>query len=315
MYPLFLPSTLFPLLGSHFLEGKTIKILFLFTEIVYWRRMRDWIIKGFFYLGCALVAIFVVFLIFKEKNKSNEIVLYGNVDVRLVDISFRIPGRVEKLFFEEGDLVKTGQLLCLLDRTPYDSEYNQAAANVRATEANLKLSEILLKRRQELIGIGGVSQEDLDSAQANYDQLAANLQLSIAALAVQRDNLTYTEVFAPTDGIILSRVREPGTVVNPGDPVYTLSVLSPVWVRAFVSEPDLGKIYSGMPAEIRTDSGQTFKGQVGFISPMAEFTPKTVETTELRTDLVYRLRVYAENPDWRLKQGMPVTVILKHDSH
>ncbi|MBX7065635.1 MAG: efflux RND transporter periplasmic adaptor subunit [Parachlamydiales bacterium] len=275
--------------------------------------MRDWIIKGSFYIGCILAAILATYFIFREKIQNSDLVLYGNVDVRLVDIGFRIPGRVEKLFFEEGDLVKEGQLLCILDKTPYDSEYNQAAANVKATMANLKLAEILLKRRKELIGIGGVSQEDVDSAQANYDQLVANLQLSEATLAVQKDNLTYTEVFAPTDGIILSRVREPGTVVNPGDPVYTLSVLSPVWIRAFVAEPDLGKIYYGMPAEILTDTkgAPVYKGQIGFISPMAEFTPKTVETTQLRTDLVYRLRIYAENPDWRLKQGMPVTVKLK----
>ncbi|MBU6383362.1 MAG: efflux RND transporter periplasmic adaptor subunit [Verrucomicrobia bacterium] len=275
--------------------------------------MRDRILKLLFCIGCVTIAILVTYFILKEKKEDGELTLYGNVDVRLVDIGFRVPGRVQQLFFEEGDLVKEGQLMCLLDKTPYDAEYNQAAANVNATLANLKLSEILLKRRKELIGIGGVSQEDVDSAQANFDQLVANLQLSEASLAVQRDNLTYTEVLAPTDGIILSRIREPGTVVNPGDPVYTLSVLSPVWIRAFVDEPDLGKIYYGMPAEITTDTkdAPVYKGQIGFISPMAEFTPKTVETTQLRTDLVYRLRIYAENPDWRLKQGMPVTVKLR----
>jgi len=260
----------------------------------------------------ALLAIAEYFFLRREKT-AEEIVLFGNVDVRLVDIGFRISGRVDQLFFEEGDVVKEGQLLAVLDKTPYDAQFQQAAATVNAVAANLGNAKTLLKRRKELIGVGGVSQEDLDNSQANYNQLFANWMQAKAGLQVQRDNLVYTEVFAPTDGIILSRVREPGSVVNPTDPVYTLSVASPVWIRAFADERDLGKIYYGMRCEIYTDTkgSPVYKGQVGFISPMAEFTPKTVETTQLRTDLVYRLRIYAENPDWRLKQGMPVTVKLK----
>jgi HlyD family secretion protein len=279
--------------------------------------MRNWVIKIFILISVvAIVAIAEYFLLKNEKTKT-ELVLFGNVDVRLVDMGFRVSGRVQELFFEEGDCVKTGELVAVLDNTPYDSQLDQAIANVSAIDAQLKNAEILMNRRQELIGVGGVSQEDLDNATANYHQLYANWIQLKAAEAVARDNLAYTEVFAPTDGVILTRIREPGTVVNPGDPVYTLSVASPVWIRAFAEEPDLGKIYYGMPAEIYTDTkgSPAYKGQVGFISPMAEFTPKTVETLELRTDLVYRLRIYADNPDWRLKQGMPVTVKLKirHD--
>jgi len=279
--------------------------------------MRNWSIKIFILISVvAIVAIAEYFFLKKEKAKT-ELLLFGNVDVRLVDMGFRVSGRVQELFFEEGDCVKTGQLVAILDKTPYDSQLDQAIANVRAVDALLKNAEILMNRRQELIGIGGVSQEDLDNATANYHELYANWIQAKAAEAVARDNMAYTEVFAPTEGVILTRIREPGTVVNPGDPVYTLSVASPVWIRAFAEEPDLGKVYYGMPAEIYTDTkgSPVYKGQVGFISPMAEFTPKTVETLELRTDLVYRLRIYADNPDWRLKQGMPVTVKLKirHD--
>lgn len=275
--------------------------------------MRDWTFKLLPYFVCTVIAFSIAYLLLHKKKESNEITLFGNVDVRLVDIGFRIPGRVDQLFFEEGDRVEPGQLLSVLDKTPYNAQRAQAAANVEAIAANLKNSEILLNRRKQLIGVGGVSQEDLDNAQANYDQLFANWMQTQAALAVQDDNLAYTEVFAPTEGVVLTRIREPGTVVNPGDPIYTISVASPVWIRAFVHEADLGNIYYGMPAEIHTDTkdGPVYKGYIGFISPMSEFTPKTVQTTQLRTDLVYRLRIYADNPDWRLKQGMPVTVKLK----
>ena len=202
--------------------------------------------------------------------------------------------------------------MAILEKTPYDDQVRQAAANLEAIKFNLKNAEVLLKRRKELITVGGVSQEDLDNAQSNRDQLQSDLYAAEATLSVARDNLDYTKTFAPTEGTILTRIREPGTVVNPTDPIYTLSVASPVWIRAYVDEPHLGDIHFGMSAEIRTDTkgGPVYSGKVGFISPMAEFTPKTVQTTELRTDLVYRLRVYVDNPDQGLKQGMPVTVRL-----
>lgn len=275
--------------------------------------MRNWVIKISILIAVAAIVAVAEYFILKNNKEKSELVLFGNVDVRLVDIGFRVPGRVDQLFFEEGDFVKTGQLIALLDKTPYDAQLEEAIASANAIEATLKNAEILLKRRQELIGVGGVSQEDLDNATANYEELYESWMQAKSAIEVQKDNMAYTEVFAPTDGVILTRIREPGTVVNPGDPVYTLSVASPVWIRAFVEEPDLGKIYYGMPAEIYTDTkdAPVYQGQIGFISPMAEFTPKTVQTLQLRTDLVYRLRVYADNPDWRLKQGMPVTVKLQ----
>ncbi len=262
--------------------------------------------------GVSLLML-ALYLVTRPQKNTHELTLYGNVDVRQVEIGFRVPGQVTELAFEEGDHVSEGDLMTTLDNTPYNSEVAQAEANLRGALASFKNAEILLKRRQELISVGGVSQEDLDNAIATRDTLLANLMQAKAALKVAEDNLTYTEAYAPTDGIILTRIREPGTVVNPGDPVYTLSVTSPVWIRAYVDEPNLGEVYYGMPAEIYTDveGGVVYSGHVGFISPVAEFTPKTVESTELRTALVYRLRIYAENPDRNLLQGMPVTVKLK----
>lgn len=267
-----------------------------------------------FILALLIFAIIVsVYFYTRPKKNPHELILYGNVDVRQVDIGFRVAGQVEQLLFEEGDFVSKGELLATLDRTPYDNEVAQAAANRESVKANLANAEILFKRREGLIGVGGVSQEDLDNAKSTRDQLIANLYAAEAALFVAMDNLEYTETSAPTDGTILTRIREPGTVVNPSDPVYTLSVSSPVWIRAYVDEIHLGEIYYGMEAEIFTDTkgGPSYHGKVGFISPVAEFTPKTVETTQLRTDLVYRLRIYADNPDRYLKQGMPVTVKLQ----
>jgi HlyD family secretion protein len=268
-----------------------------------------------FLLFAALAAIVITLIsyVLEERDDKSEITLYGNVDVRQVDIGFRVPGQVSQLLFEEGDPVKQGDLMTILDTTPYDSQYEEAVAAAQAIRVNLENAEILLRRRLELIGAGAVSQEDLDNSKTNRDQLAANLIQAEAAVAVAQDNLAYTQAYAPTDGVILTRIREPGTVVNPGNPVFTLSVSSPVWVRAFVDEPFLGEVYYGMPARVYTDikNGKSYKGTIGFISPVAEFTPKTVETAQLRTDLVYRLRIYVDNPDHGLVQGMPVTVKLQ----
>lgn len=264
------------------------------------------------FLGLAFITILAatLYLVLREKPNPNELVLYGNVDVRQVDIGFRVAGQVNKLYFEEGDFVKKGQIMASLNKSPYDSQINAAKANVASIEANLENAEILLSRRLLAVSIGGVSKEAADDATYSAEQLSANLEAAKASLAIAVDNMAYTEAFAPSDGIILSRIREEGTVVNPTDPVYTLSITSPVWIRAYIDEPHLGLICYGMPANIYTDSGKVYTGKVGFISPVAEFTPKTVETIELRTDLVYRLRIYADNPDCYLKQGMPVTVKL-----
>lgn len=274
--------------------------------------------KRFFIFTLILILLvaasfFIYEQFFHHANHKNELILYGNVDVRQVDISFRIPGQISELFFEEGDLVPKGSLMALLDPSPYDSQARQAEANVKTLKANLNNAEILLKRRKELITDGSVSQEDLNNAQSTYDQLLAALNSSEAAFVVAQDNLRYIKAYAPNDGVILSRIREPGTVVRDSDPVFTLSLASPVWIRAFIDETHLGQVVYGMDAEITTDNpnGHPYSGKVGFISPLAEFTPKTVETTQLRTDLVYRLRIYIDQPDSGLRQGMPVTVKLK----
>jgi len=266
-------------------------------------------------IAAAAVLFFVgkyIYDYFESPLQSGVMTLYGNVDVRQVDISFQVGGRVEQIHFEEGDKVLPGQLMGVLDKRPFQDKVREAEANVASIANNLENAERVYTRRKALIGNGSVSVEDLQNSEANRNILLANLQQAEASLALAQTDLEYTEVYAPSEGIILTRIREPGSVVNISEPIYTVSLISPVWVRAYVAEPELGLVEFGMKAEIHTDTpdGKIYTGRVGFISPVAEFTPKTVETTQLRTDLVYRLRVYADNPDEGLKQGMPVTVKL-----
>ncbi len=266
-----------------------------------------------FFIGGALLSIY---LLQRSENKD-FLLLYGNVDVRQVDLGFRVLGRVETMPFQEGDLVAPGVVVATLEKQPYEDLVAQAVATVESSRISLENAERIYKRRTELIDDGSISKEDFEDALTTKQVNEANLKQAEAALGVALKNYKDIEVRAPAEGVILTRIREPGTVVKEGDPVYTVSLSNPIWVRAFVHEPDLGKIYPGMPAEVYTDSRKdyAYKGHIGFISPVAEFTPKSVETTQLRTDLVYRLRIIVDNPDWGLRQGMPVTVKLPLQRH
>lgn len=284
------------------------------------------------FFGLLFISLLIVYALYSQSDKSNGqpttplfnffqkwffnsqpsegLTLYGNVDIRQVDLGFRVGGRVLKMIYEEGNLVSAGALMAVLDKQPYEDQVKQAAAHVESAQASLNNAAVILKRRQQLIGSGGISPQDIDDAFAAREVGLANLKEAEASLGVAQTNLNDTELYAPSDGTLLTRIREPGTVVRQADPIYTLSILSPVWVRTYVSEGQLGLIYPDMPVEVHTDTpgGKIYKGHIGFISPVAEFTPKTVETTQLRTDLVYRLRAIVDNPDRALRQGMPVTV-------
>lgn len=155
------------------------------------------------------------------------------------------------------------------------------------------------------LAVEGPRHEDVVAARSAYDAAAA-------AVALASRELADTRLYAPADGVVENRILEPGDMASPSVPVYTIALTSPLWVRAYVPEADLGKIALGMPAAITTDSfpGRRYRGWVGYISPTAEFTPKTVETPELRTRLVYQVRIYACDSRGELRLGMPATVAI-----
>ncbi len=160
-------------------------------------------------------------------------------------------------------------------------------------------------RQAYALAVAGPRQEDIAAARAAAEAAQA-------AVALARRELDDTRLYAPSDGIVENRILEPGDMASPTTPVYTIALSSPLWVRAYAGEAALGKLALGMPAEVTTDSfpGHVYHGWVGFISPSAEFTPKTVETPELRTALVYQVRVYVCDAHNELRLGMPASVRL-----
>ena len=215
-------------------------------------------------------------------------------------------------------------------------EVRKARADVQAAEASLRDAAATAARVERLVESGAVDRQRADdtraaaeTARARLDALRAALDLVVAGprqedideararlaraeaeLALVRERLDDTRLRAPHDGVVRERILEPGDLASPERPVLVLARTEPVWVRAYAPEPALGRLRDGMPAEVLTDSdpGKPRPGWVGFVSPTAEFTPKSVQTEELRTSLVYQVRVIACNPDGALRLGMPVTV-------
>lgn len=173
---------------------------------------------------------------------------------------------------------------------------DKARQQLRATEESLRLAEL------------GPRQEDVAAAQAS-------LAASEAAAAVIRRDILEGELRAPADGIIENRILEPGDMASPAKPVLTLALTDPVWVRTYLAEPDLGRVPLGARAMVRTDSqpDKALRAWVGYVSPSAEFTPKSVETTEIRASLVYQARVFVCAGQEVLRQGMPATVTIQLD--
>ena len=301
----------------------------------------------------------------RSGDRSAPLTLYGNVDIREVQLAFQDAGRIRALPVDEGARVAAGQVVAELDPTRYQLELQrlngevaaqtqvlarlrqgsrpQEVARARAAAASARASladaATQLARKQQLRTVNRISVQEVDTARTRVETLQANLkaaeeevslvvegprqediaaaEASLAALAAARDlaaqRLEDTRLLAPAAGVIRTRILEPGAMAAPGAPVFTLALTDPLWVRAYISEPDQGLVHDGMRAEVRTDTlpDKTYQGWVGFISSTAEFTPKTVETTELRTKLVYRARIFVCDPQEELRLGMPVTVTLQ----
>jgi HlyD family secretion protein len=216
-------------------------------------------------------------------------------------------------------------------------EVRQAQSAVVDAEARLSEARRLNQRRGALSERGFISKADLQESQSALTAAAAQVDAARAALSLAQEgaraedrtatradaaqmaaerraiqtDLSDAVLRAPSAGQVLTRVRESGAIVQPGEIVYTVALTQPVRVRAYVAEPDLPKVRPGMRVTVHVDgSAKSWPATIGYISPVAEFTPRTVQTEDQRADLVYRLRLTVDDPKNELRQGQPVTVTL-----
>lgn len=241
----------------------------------------------------------------------------------------------------QADVAAQQQAVERLHRGNRPEEIAQARANEASAAADAGNARAQYERLQALSSSSSgraVSRQDMDSAATALATADARLDVSRKALALEvlgprkediaqgeaqlradeaqlalvRQQLKDAELRAPVDAVVRSRIVEPGEISSPQKAAFTLAIINPKWVRAYVSESELGAVREGMPAAVSVDAfpGRRFPAWVGFISPTAEFTPKSVETTELRASLVYEVRVFVRDPQDELRLGMPATVHL-----
>jgi HlyD family secretion protein len=294
-----------------------------------------------------------------NRDDSGTISVSGNIEVTTVELSFKIPGRVSERLLDEGEMVKSGQVVAKLDpadlvhemasrraevqgaramltelETGYRKEdIAQAEAVLQRIEAEAERIRIDFGRQQQLFKKEVISARDFDASRAAYeesqasvrearerlnllrsgprketiDQARARLRSAEEILALAETRLGYATLVSPVNGLVLSKNIEPGEQVAAGTPVITVGMLDEVWVRAYISETDLGRVMVGQKATVTTDSypDKKYPGRISFISSEAEFTPKSVQTEKERVKLVYRIKIVIPNRDGELKPGMP----------
>lgn len=269
-----------------------------------------------------LILIIGTFVYFFLKNKKSTMIkTYGNVEIRQVDLSFQVSGIIKNVFVEEGDYVKEGQLIALLDDRDYVANYKKALQQKNSSKAQAKESLSKYQRNLPLCADNTISKEYCETLLNDKDSNSAKFKENEANVVFQKNQLDYTRLYAPQKGIISSRAQEKGARVQEGQIIYVMNLTEPVWIRTYIKETDLGNIKYGAKARVLTDTTdpktnkkKEYTGYVGYISPVSEFSPKTVQSEDLRADLVYRIRVYIYEVDEYLRQGMPVTIEFSLDN-
>ena len=282
-----------------------------------------------------------VSLAFAEQERIIEVLVEEGDRVKAGQVLARLKSdRLEALIADvKAQIGAQNEVLKRLRSGSRRQEVAQARAEVEAARITVDNSERILTRLEKTSGNGATSEQDLDNARAKVlleraqlsirenslslalegprqeDIEAAefrleSLQANLALLTIRLDDMILR---ASADGIIQSRILEPGEMAGPNRAVFTLALYNPKWIRAYIPEPELGRIRLGMKTRVMNDSfpGEPLEGWIGFISPVAEFTPRAVQTEDLRTRLVYETRVFVTDSQDQLRLGMPVTVFLE----
>ncbi len=280
-----------------------------------------------------------VSLAFRQSDRILEMLAEEGDRVQKGQVLARLDTRELKLQLQRlnAEIAAQQSTVDKLHNGTRPEEIRQAEGNLRQAQAAAEHAAGVYQRKRDIYtSIAGISQQELDNAYHDMEAKQATMSVAEAALqeakagprqediagaeaglqALRNEQLRYIyllsqyELQAPDDGVIRSRLLEAGDMASPSRPVFKLSLPGKKWVRAYVPETELGRVYEGQQARVYIDSlpGKAIDGQVGYISGTAEFTPKHVQTEELRTSLVYEVRVYVDDADNVLRLGMPATV-------
>jgi HlyD family secretion protein len=272
----------------------------------------------------------------------------GTLEAVEVTVSTPVGGLVETVLVEEGAAVHAGDTLVILDSTDWVLQLKQAEAGLVMAEAQFKLAregmrredilqaeanyrnaEADLRRMEELFASNSVSQKQLDDArtrftiaQQTYEKAKKGSRDEEIALAKARRDQAAAQVSllkkkvndcivtAPIPGTVTKRFVERGELVGMGMALLTIANVHDMRVTVYLPETDIPKIPLGSRATVQIDAfpDRSYEGEVIYISPTAEFTPKNIQTRDERTKLVFGVKLRVRNPDGTLKAGIPADV-------
>jgi HlyD family secretion protein len=186
-------------------------------------------------------------------------------------------------------------------------QLDEVKAAYLATQAILAATTKELAEAQAQLQQARLLLRTIEMRRAEYEAAQAGFKAAQAAVKEAEANFNDTFIYGPSRGTVLTREVEPGEVVNPGTPLFTMVDLDKLYLKVFINEPDIGKIHLGQEGRIYVDAfpDQAFEARVSRVAQQAEFTPKYVETREERVKLVFAVELRAENPQGYLKPGMP----------
>lgn len=297
------------------------------------------------------VLFFTLYLFGCSENDKDAITASGTIETTEITAVARVGGEITKLLVNEGMTVNKGDTLATVDKTDFLIQYKQSLANASAAEAQYKLTllgpraeDVLqakanydnarsdFRRAEELFKQKTISQKQLDDAtvrfitsEQNYEKMkrgsrkeekeiaAARRDQAAAQVDAAGKKLDDTYVTAAMDGVITGKAIEEGDVVLPNGSLLRISRLDKVYIMIYVTEIELARVKLGQEAGIYIDAypEKPFMGKVSYISDVAEFTPKNVQTKEDRTKLVFGVKIEVENPDRKLKPGMPADAVIE----
>lgn len=286
-----------------------------------------------------------------NSNTPPPIEATGTLEATETVVSAQVSGIVRSILVEEGAEVHAGDTLVLIDPTEYELQLRQAEANAEAlaaqyelmvkgareedilqAEATYRNAEEDYRRMKELYAANSASKKQLDDsetryiiAKQTYEKLKkgsrseevraarARRDQALAQVELLKKKLRDCAIVAPVSGSVIRRYVERGELASPGMAVARIANLREMTVRIYVTEAELPRISYDQNADVFVDAfpDRPFKGNVRYISSVAEFTPKNIQTKEERTKLVFAVKIKVENPDGILKAGIPADVVVR----
>jgi HlyD family secretion protein len=272
-------------------------------------------------VGVVILALVIALVVSQRSGRRSDHELSGTIEAYEVQVASKVTARVVAVRCEEGQVVKAGDTLLVLDETDYRNAALAAQAQLQAAQANLSamesraaLADSSLARLRRLFAAGNLTRQEIDKtesdARAADDALAATRTAVDAAQAqanIAQARLNDCTVIAPVAGTVSAVAFRLGETVLAGSVPVTIIDLSQTWLTVYLPERLLGRVKLGDSCHARIDAypKEDFRGTLAFIADKAEFTPKDIQTKEERINQVYRVKITLPNPEQILKPGMP----------